>query len=69
MLKPLTGRTHQLRVHLAYIGHPVAGDGVYGHAHKGMLLHATQLEITLPSGHRRVFKAPLPSTFRDFKKP
>jgi 23S rRNA pseudouridine1911/1915/1917 synthase len=66
-LRPVTGRTHQLRVHLAYIGHPVVGDALYGHdADDGMLLHAESLQITLPSGERRAFTAPLPESFSRF---
>jgi 23S rRNA pseudouridine1911/1915/1917 synthase len=65
-LRPVTGRTHQLRVHLKHIGHPIVGDSVYGHQADHMLLHAASLEITLPGGSRKVFEAPLPSTFKDF---
>lgn len=62
-LKPLTGRTHQLRVHLEYLGHPIIGDPIYGSESKQlgrMFLHAHQLELTLPSRKRKVFTAPLP---------
>ena len=53
-LRPLTGRTHQLRVHMAHIGHPICGDGKYAgdDAHPGGLiarrlhLHAWQLKLT-----------------------
>ena len=65
-LKPLTGRTHQLRVHLKYIGHPVAGDPVYGRGGGRMMLHAQSLGISLPSGKKQLFKSPLPSAFREF---
>ncbi|MBX4196987.1 RluA family pseudouridine synthase [Candidatus Saccharibacteria bacterium] len=65
-LKPLTGRTHQLRVHLAYINHPVVGDRVYGHEAKHMLLHAQSLELTLPNRERRVFEAKTPKYFEEF---
>lgn len=64
-LKPTTGRTHQLRVHLTYIGHPIVGDHIYGQAGDHMLLHAESLELTLPGGHRKVFKAPRPGYFSD----
>lgn len=68
-LRPKTGRTHQLRVHLKYIKHPIVGDTVYGGAdHKRMLLHAESLEITLPNSERKVFTAPLPSEFRAILK-
>ena len=62
-LRPKTGRTHQLRVHMAHIGNPIVGDIVYGKPSERMFLHAYQLEITLPSGKRSTFKAPLPDSF------
>lgn len=66
-LRPQTGRTHQLRVHMAYIGHPIVGDYVYGHeAREGLLLHARSLKITLPSSERRIFEAELPDNIRGF---
>ena len=65
-LKPETGRTHQLRVHLKHIGHPIIGDSVYGHAGDNMYLYAKSLEITLTGGRRYKFEAPEPKIFRDF---
>lgn len=62
-LKPLTGRTHQLRVHLSYLGTPITGDRVYGKPAERLYLHAYQLEVTIPSGERRIFTAPLPPEF------
>ncbi len=65
-LRPATGRTHQLRVHLKHITHPIVGDRVYGNRFKDwpyMLLHAESLELTLPGGNRQVFTAPLPEYF------
>lgn len=62
-LRPRTGRTHQLRVHLQYLGTPIHGDRVYGTEADRLYLHAYQLEITIPEGDRRVFTAPLPSEF------
>jgi 23S rRNA pseudouridine1911/1915/1917 synthase len=64
-LKPQTGRTHQLRVHLAYVGAPIVGDSVYGSGAHGdrMMLHASELEITIPNGQRKTFVAPLPPDF------
>lgn len=62
-LKPKTGRTHQLRVHMAYIGTPIHGDKVYGKVADRMYLHAHQLEITIPTGDRQVFEAPIPVGF------
>ena len=65
-LKPITGRTHQLRVHLEYLGHPILGDRVYGNKKADRLyLHAKSLEITIPGGERRIFEAPLPEEFED----
>ncbi|MBR3256489.1 RluA family pseudouridine synthase [Candidatus Saccharibacteria bacterium] len=63
-LKPTTGRTHQLRVHLKYLGHPILGDPVYGNKEVTRLyLHAKELVITLPGGKRRTFEAKLPQEF------
>ena len=65
-LWPETGRTHQLRVHMAGLGHPLLGDGLYtaGVANvldKGLFLFALGLEFSTPSGERRVVSAPRPS--------
>jgi 23S rRNA pseudouridine1911/1915/1917 synthase len=63
-LKPKTGRTHQLRVHLTYLKHPIVGDTLYkGKIYSRMLLHAHKLEITLPNSERKVFIAPTPPEF------
>jgi RluA family pseudouridine synthase len=63
-LRPETGRTHQLRVHLQHLGHPIVGDQMYGGEPAARLyLHATRLELTLPSRERRVFEAPMPPEF------
>lgn len=67
-LKPATGRTHQIRVHLAYIGFPIVGDYIYGHNGRAMLLHAQKLELKLPNSPSKVFSAPLPESFKDFLK-
>lgn len=67
-LKPHTGRTHQLRVHLAHIGTPIIGDPIYGTGSDGrMMLHASELEITIPDGKRRIFKAETPAEFTEDK--
>lgn len=63
-LRPTTGRTHQLRVHLEHLGHPILGDILYGGAQADRLfLHALSLEITLPDKSRRIFEATLPAEF------
>ncbi len=64
-----TGRTHQIRVHAKYMGHPVVGDKLYGQkkqrfALEGQLLHAFRLTLTHPtSGEEMTFTAPLPEAF------
>ena len=64
---PLTGRTHQIRLHLAFLGCPVMGDRVYGHKHATLplerhFLHAASLTILLPNeSEPRTFHAPLPA--------
>ena len=64
----LTGRTHQIRVHMKHIGHPVCGDPIYGHP-KGirvprLMLHAYSLTFTHPrTGERMTFTAPVPEEF------
>lgn len=66
-LKPETGRTHQLRVHLGHFHHPIVGDALYGgEPAERLYLHAEQLEITIPKGHERmVFTAPIPPEFTE----
>lgn len=69
-----TGRTHQIRVHMASIGHPVAGDGVYGPAKSSasfprQLLHSRQLQFVHPvTGSKVTGVAPLPADFIDILK-
>lgn len=69
-----TGRTHQIRVHMAYIGHPVAGDAVYGPKNvitqlNGQCLHAGTLGFIHPrSGEYMEFTAPLPEYFTEFER-
>lgn len=63
-LQPLTGRTHQLRVHMAYLNTPIYGDRVYGKPAERLFLHARQLELTIPTGQRKVFTAPIPQAFQ-----
>lgn len=62
-LRPLTGRTHQLRVHMAYLGTPIHGDRVYGKPADRLYLHAASLEITIPPSQRIIFTAPVPDEF------
>ena len=65
----LTGRTHQIRVHMEYIDHPVIGDPLYGKGNRklyneGQLLHAYELTLTHPrTGESMTFEAPLPKHF------
>jgi len=63
---PITGRTHQIRLHLAFVGCPVTGDTIYGRRRPSLpldrhFLHAARLKITLPGEESpRIFEAPLP---------
>jgi len=66
-VSPKTGRLHQIRVHLAHLGHPVAGDAKYGDKRLPILprlgrqfLHAAEIEVILPDGQKQVFSTPLP---------
>lgn len=64
---PLTGRTHQIRVHLSHLGFPIVGDNLYGKqskdsripAVKRHFLHAFEIHLPMPDGKIRVFRAPL----------
>ncbi len=62
-----TGRTHQIRVHLAAIGHPLAGDWLYGEKNEARpMLHAAELEMTHPlTGQPLRVAAPVPDDFRE----
>jgi 23S rRNA pseudouridine1911/1915/1917 synthase len=66
-----TGRTHQIRVHAKYLGHPIVGDEVYGIKKqkfnlKGQLLHAWKLTLIHPTtGKEMTFEAPLPEYFKE----
>jgi 23S rRNA pseudouridine1911/1915/1917 synthase len=62
-LRPLTGRTHQLRVHMSYLKAPIHGDRVYGKVSDRLYLHAAKLEITIPTSNRQIFTAPVPPEF------
>lgn len=71
---PLTGRTHQIRVHTAHLGHPIAGDVKYGneafnqqmrqYTLTRLFLHASQLEIHLPGRDHLTVQAPLPANLQ-----
>lgn len=71
LLRPLTGRSHQLRVHLCHLGHPIRGDRLYAppeiaDAAPGLLLHAWQLGLRhTVSGHNRHWTAPVPASWPD----
>lgn len=66
-LEPVTGRTNQLRIHLAHIGHPIFGDTKYGGREFSRLcLHAYKLNFWHPNGNRRMeFETDLPEEFRE----
>ncbi len=67
-VQPLTGRTHQVRVHMAFLGCPLAGDALYGGRRLGrapdglgrQFLHSSSLKLVLPGGDVREFSTPLP---------
>lgn len=77
-VEPETGRTHQIRVHLKAIHHPIVCDALYAPKHKAALgltrlaLHASAVDLPLPSGKRVVVEAPLPpdleAAFAEFKR-
>jgi 23S rRNA-/tRNA-specific pseudouridylate synthase len=66
-LQPVTGRTHQLRVHLAAVGHPILGDDLYGEPSlliARQALHAYRLDLVHPVTQRSLnIEAPLPEDF------
>ena len=64
--KPVTGRMHQIRAHMAALGCPILGDRIYGTGKLSaprLMLHAARLEITHPDGHAMVLEAPPPEDF------
>lgn len=70
-VKPETGRTHQIRVHLAHLHRPVAGDVLYGSKNRPLglrrqFLHAAGLSFTAPSGEHLELKSELPEDLRGF---
>lgn len=80
---PKTGRTHQIRVHMASIGHPIVGDALYGKKNRDrasrvtgheslvsrLMLHAYALEFTAPSGKRIRVEAEPPEEFSNYVEP
>jgi RluA family pseudouridine synthase len=72
---PKTGRRHQIRAHFAYLGHPLAGDNLYGFKKqlcpkglKRQFLHASYLKIKLPDGRVKEFTSKLPENFKNILK-
>jgi len=70
-VEPKTGRKHQIRTHLAYLGHPIAGDKLYGFKNqprperlKRQFLHASYLKVKLPNGEKKEFKSELPNELK-----
>lgn len=70
-VRPLTGRKHQIRTHFSYLGHPIAGDKLYGFKNqpcpnglKRQFLHANYLRIKLPNGETKEFKSELPNNLK-----
>jgi len=70
-VEPLTGRKHQIRSHFAYLGHPIAGDKLYGFKNqlcpkelKRQFLHASYLKIKMPNGEMKEFKSNLPEELK-----
>jgi len=68
---PKTGRKHQIRVHLAYLSHPIVGDKMYGFKNqplpkglKRQFLHANHLKVKLPDGKIKEFKSNLPNNLK-----
>lgn len=76
LIRPKTGRTHQIRVHLKHVGHPILGDTVYGSARMNqslapprLLLHAYQLSFTHPFTNEAIkLSAPLPDDMKHWVK-
>ncbi len=74
-VEPKTGRKHQIRAHFAHLGHPIAGDKLYGFKGqicpkdlKRQFLHAAYLKIVLPSGEEKEFRSELPEDLKNTLK-
>ncbi len=74
-VEPKTGRKHQIRAHFAHLGHPIAGDKLYGFkgqicpkSLKRQFLHAAYLKIVLPSGEEKEFRSELPEDLKNTLK-
>ena len=74
-VKPLTGRKHQIRVHLAYLNHPIANDKLYGFKNqacpkglKRQFLHSSYLKIKLPNNKEKEFNSELPEELKEVIK-
>jgi len=68
-LKPRTGRTHQIRVHMSKMGHPIVGDTLYkGIVADRLFLHAAELKIKLPTGEQKTFSSIMPKLFNEYIK-
>ncbi|OIO45898.1 MAG: hypothetical protein AUJ31_03035 [Parcubacteria group bacterium CG1_02_39_15] len=70
-VKPETGRKHQIRAHFTYLGHPIAGDKLYGFKNqpcpkglKRQFLHASYIKIELPNGEIKEFQSELPNELK-----
>ncbi len=75
-VRPLTGRMHQIRVHLHHLGFPIVGDALYTFKRQSppqgvarQLLHAQKLSLELPTGEHKTFTAPLPDDFANVLEP
>ena len=71
LCQPITGRTHQIRVHCKAVGHPIVGDPIYGQKKSSLnpgriFLHSTNLEFTDNKNEKIVIKCPLPKILKDF---
>jgi 23S rRNA pseudouridine1911/1915/1917 synthase len=69
MVNPMTGRTHQIRVHFSFFGYPIIGDKVYGHTSKFIdrqALHSHIIEFIHPTTNKKIqFKAPIPHDIKE----